>query len=345
MGYEQPKWLLHLEGSSYRLREEDIPWLCRKEDFLYLEQLLDLDEETLYVTTLHRFASVLQDGVDLPVCQNARLIARPLLSGRNYFQDPLYTQVCPVCLDQTLGYDRLYWRMPFILLCPSHALPLRVNCPSCKKLIPALRPELARCPFCKQGEYRRPTATARVSEDCVLFQAELLFLQALGVPISQTHRPASLFNDTPLMNLHPADYFHLYGSLTGTLSHLFWHEDILKLSLRLDMLTQQERATHSMLYEASLAPEIVLFHGLFVKWPDNFFHFLDIAYRAFILAGYHEEILESFHRLFEEELSKESFAWVRQAHRDHLEQFQREKQARAESQAFQRLYDAMNGLY
>jgi hypothetical protein len=40
MGYEQPKWLLQPENSLYRLREEHLPWLCRKEDFLYLERLL-----------------------------------------------------------------------------------------------------------------------------------------------------------------------------------------------------------------------------------------------------------------------------------------------------------------
>jgi hypothetical protein len=56
MGYEQPKWLLQPENSSYRLREEDLPWLCGKEDCLHLEHLLDLDEETLYLTTLHRLA-------------------------------------------------------------------------------------------------------------------------------------------------------------------------------------------------------------------------------------------------------------------------------------------------
>ena len=77
MGYGQPKWLLQPENSSYRLREEDLPFLCRKENFLYLEQLLSLDEETLYFTTIHRFASVLQDGTDLLVGKNARLIARP----------------------------------------------------------------------------------------------------------------------------------------------------------------------------------------------------------------------------------------------------------------------------
>src|SRR2546429_8424115 len=123
-------------------------------DFLYLEQLLDLDEETLYFTTIHRFASVLQYGTHQPVRQNAKLINRPLLLGRSYFQGLLYMKVCPDCLDQSVGYDRLYWRAQFILLCPSHALPLRVNCPDCKKVIPALRAKLSQCPFCKKGDYR-----------------------------------------------------------------------------------------------------------------------------------------------------------------------------------------------
>lgn len=343
MGYEQPKWLLQPESLSYRLREEDLPSLCRKEDFLYLEQLLYLDEEALYCTTVHRFASVLQYGTDLPVRQNARLIARSFLSDRSYFQGPLYMKVCPACLDQSDGYDRLYWRAKFILLCPNHALPLRTNCPYCKKLVPALRAELAQCPFCKKGDYRLPTA--RVLEDSTLFQGELLLLKSLGIPFPQINVPADMFTDSPLLSLCPVDYFHLYRSITGTLSHLFWPEDIPKLCLKLHVLTQEEMATHSILYGASQAPEVVLFHALFSRWPYNFFLFLDTAYRAFILGDHFEEVLRGFYALFEEELRGEVFAWVLQAYRDHLEQFQREKQARAESEAFKRLYDTITGLY
>jgi hypothetical protein len=282
MGYEQPRWLLQPENSSHRLREEDLPWLCRKEDFLYLEQLLSLDEETLYLTTLHRFAPVLQDGTDLHVRQNARLIARLLLSGRSYFQGQLYTKVCPACLGQPDGYDRLYWRTAFIMLCPNHALPLRANCPYCKKRIPALRAELAQCPFCKKGDYRKPAE--RVQENGMLFQGELLLLQSLGVPFPHINAPADVFGDSPLLSLRPVDYFHLYRSMTGILSHLFWPEDIPELCLKLHVLTQEEMATHSVLYGTSQAPEVVLFHALFSRWPDNFFLFLDIAYRGFILA-------------------------------------------------------------
>ncbi len=341
MGYEQPKWLLEPENASYRLREEDLPSLCRKEDFLYLEQLLYLDEETLYCTTGHHLASVFRYRTDLSARPNARLIARPLLSERSYFKDPLSMKVCPACLDQPDGYDRLYWRMEFILLCQSHALPLRTNCSSCKKFIPALRAELTRCSFCRKGDYRTPTT--RVLENSVLFQAELLLLRSLGVPTPQINVPADIFSDSPL--LRPVDYFHLYKSMTGTLSHLFWPEDIPKLCLKLHALTFEEIATQNVLYGASQAPEVVLFHTLYSKWPHNFFLFLDIAYRAFILGGYFEEILRGFHTLFEEKLPGEIFAWILQAYRDHLKQFQREKQARAESEAFKRFYDVINGLY
>ncbi len=300
MGYEQPKWLLQLENSSYRLREEDLPWLCRKEDFLHLEHLLYLDEETLYRTTVHRFAPILQYETDLPVLQNARLVARPLLSERSYFQDPLSMKVCPACLGQQDGYDRLYWLAEFILLCPNHALPLRTNCPYCKMRIPALRAELCRCPFCKRGDYRVPTA--HVLKNSVLFEGELLLLRSLGEPLPQVNAPADILLDSPLLGLRPVDYFHLYRSLTIALSRLFQPEDIPKLCLKLRVLTPDEMATHSILYGASQAPEVVLFHALFSRWPHNFFLFLD-----------------------EEELPGEVYAWILQAYRDHLEQFQREK--------------------
>jgi hypothetical protein len=229
------------------------------------------------------------------------------------------------------------------MLCPNHALPLRGNCPYCKKRIPALRAELAQCPFCKKGDYRKPAQ--HVQENSMLFQGELLLLQSLGVPFPHINVSVDVFGDSPLLGLRPMDYFHLYRSITEKLSYLFWPEDIPKLCLKLRVLRQEEMVTHSVLYGASQAPEVVLFHWLFSRWPDNFFLFLDIAYRSFILGGYYEEILRGFHTLFEEELSGETFAWILLAYRNHLEQFQRGKQARAESEAFKRFYDAINGIY
>jgi hypothetical protein len=164
-----------------------------------------------------------------------------------------------------------------------------------------------------------------VLEDSTLFQGELLLLKSLGVPFPQINVPADMFTDSPLLSLRPVDYFHLYRSMTGTLSHLFWPEDIPKLCLKLHVLTQEEIATHSMLYGAAQPREVVLFHALFSRWPYNFFLFLDTAYRAFILGDHFEEVLRGFYALFEEELRGEAFAWVLQAYRDHLEQFQREK--------------------
>src|SRR5260370_22607645 len=96
---------------------------------------------------------------------------------------------------------------------------------------------------------------------------------------------------------------------------------------------------------ASRAPELVSFQVRFSRWPHTFFLFLDVVYRAFIIGGHYEEVLHGFHTLFEEELAGEAFAWILQAYRDPLEQFRQEKQARAESEAFKRLYDAMTRVY
>jgi hypothetical protein len=222
MGYERPQWILQPEHISYHLREEALPYLCRKENFLYLEQLLCLDEETLYLLTLHRFAPILQRGTEQPLPQKATLIARALLSDGSSFAEPLYTKVCPTCLDQPDGYDRLYRRAAFIVLCPDHLLLLRTNCPHCKKHIPALRAALG--PFCKQGDYRAPTA--HMPEESVLLKGELLIFRALGVPCSKINAPPDGFTDSPLLGLNPVDYFHLYRSMIRTLSHLVWPEDI-----------------------------------------------------------------------------------------------------------------------
>ena len=317
MGYEKPEWLLQPENSSYRLQEQTLSWLCRKEDFLYLEYLLRLDEETLYLTTLHRFASVFQQSTDTPSKKMGKLISRPLLSRNSNFQGTSYTSVCPACLSQSKGFDRLYWQIALVLLCPIHLLPLRTSCPQCNRGIPALRTELFQCPFCKGGDYRQPMPFK--IENRVLLQGEQLMLQALGIPVPQINTLTEDYSASPLLYLCPADYFHLYTAMVEALSRLFWPEDIPTLCLKLRVLTQKEITTQSLWSTHSQAPEILLFHALFDRWPHNFFLFLDIAYRAFILGHYYDEIQSSFHTLFEEALSRDVFAHIRHAYRDYRE--------------------------
>ena len=53
MGYPDPRWLLRpQEMPWYSIKETDVAYLSRKEDYLVLERLLLLDEEALYQMTL-----------------------------------------------------------------------------------------------------------------------------------------------------------------------------------------------------------------------------------------------------------------------------------------------------
>jgi len=85
----------------------------------------------------------------------------------------------------------------------------------------------------------------------------------------------------------------------------------------------------------------------FSSGPENGIRAAEVvtATGELVIDGHYEEVLHGFHTLFEEELAGEAFAWILQAYRDHLEQFRQETQARPESEAFKRLYDAMTELY
>jgi hypothetical protein len=143
-------------------------------------------------TTVHRFAPILQYETDLPVLQNARLIARPLLSERSYFQDPLPMKVCPARLGQQDGYDRLYWRCDLLLLCPRHCVFLLSRCPACRAPIPALRPQSTTCPSCGKGDYRSTVLAPQVEEETCLRTSHSLLLSHSreNPPISYTNAVA-----------------------------------------------------------------------------------------------------------------------------------------------------------
>ena len=55
MGYRNPGWILHPEGVVSTVQPYNLCRLSRKADYQFLEQLLCLNERTLYDLTLHRF--------------------------------------------------------------------------------------------------------------------------------------------------------------------------------------------------------------------------------------------------------------------------------------------------
>ena len=181
MGYSDPRWLLHpQEVSGFSITESDLPYLSRKDDYLVLERLLQLNEEALYQMTLHRFASVLQLPHHGPG-ENPSCIDRPLLDRRPRVSRSPYVRICPLCLSEPDGYDRVFWRIPSIMSCPEHYVILHLHCPQCHQPIRALRRDAYRCSSCHTGDYRC-LAVSFLSDKHPLFQEELLLVKALGIP-------------------------------------------------------------------------------------------------------------------------------------------------------------------
>jgi hypothetical protein len=76
---------------------------------------------------------------------------------RSWFRRyPTHTiRLCPQCVQDQQGYDRVYWNLRGILCCPRHKVRLLEKCPVCLKHIPAVRPQVSKCPNCK-GELYMP---------------------------------------------------------------------------------------------------------------------------------------------------------------------------------------------
>jgi len=127
MGYPDPRWILTPQYTSCHLKAGALPLVAAQAGCSLLATLLGLDEENLYLLTLHRFASRLLDRAD--EATGRRGVSETfgstenLLLLRNYTLFPFLshtTKVCPRCLDEQDGYDRLYWRAAPILSCPRH---------------------------------------------------------------------------------------------------------------------------------------------------------------------------------------------------------------------------------
>jgi hypothetical protein len=220
MGYTQPQWLLHPEAVQRGINQDSLPVLHRRLDVLLLSRLLRLEEEPLYALTLHRFASRFPQPRPFspavptePIDQ--RSSEHPLLDERDhsYFLPRRNIQVCPQCLDEDEGYDRLYWRCDVLLLCPRHCIFLVSSCPACQAPIPALWLQLTTCPACGKGDYRSTVLTPQVEEQTVACPEPRLLLNHLG--IESTEAGSVIGAPTPLWLLDPWDFFWLHRGFTN----------------------------------------------------------------------------------------------------------------------------------
>ena len=234
MEYESPSWILRPKNIPYRVERASLSRLSRQADYDFLSRLLDLSEERLYSATIHRFASQFLADDERPD-PTSFAQKRVLLQGE-YVQHLIWdgenTRVCPLCLDEAKSYDRLYWRVKQVFLCPRHEVLLVTHCPACQSPIPALRMHLTRCPYCQHGEYRRAVLSL-TPEETWLKESHMVLLHHLGVEQEEMGGHLSNTDDqTRLQHLSSHDYFWILAQLLQLLHHDTMDEYVLPWMLK-----------------------------------------------------------------------------------------------------------------
>lgn len=284
LGYPRPEWLLHPEQINHTIPRASLSLLRRRADYTFLGRLLLLEEEHLYALTLHRFAERFQPPLHTPPVRPAVSaepgsdIERLLLpyEHRTLFQTERHTSVCPHCLDEGVGYDRLFWRCHLLFLCPRHALFLVNRCPACHALIPALRPSLTTCPICRVGDYRRASVPLQPEEQWCVPSHRWLLAQ-LGIEVAETELPRREGRTTGLERLPSQDYLHLLSSCFSILQPSFFVDEralrFFMNALGLEALITRRLEVTSFSLFALVSS--VLAHYLLDAWPVHFLVFLD----------------------------------------------------------------------
>ncbi len=304
MNYGHPSWaLVSAEPPCRKVYAPDIPLLHRRDDYVVLEQQLGIDEEGLYALSLHRFVGVLQPREKTQ--EEAVLagdITRPLLDP--YLAEKMFlpldqTKVCPACLDESAGYDRLFWRLQSVVVCPRHELQLIDRCPACQAYIPPLRPRLTLCPSCGQGDYRQ-APHLRIPPASWLWRGQELLFEFIDAGGVQSYQLSPFFVESPLVRVHPWQYFELLtcfhslflGLRPGSvLLHAFR-----KLACGTEVLAVDSPALQAM------STHLAFFHFTFGFWPEHFLALIDTFTSTMKTKQIGKGLLEPLwdpHRVFE----------------------------------------------
>ncbi len=281
MGSAQADWvLISPEAPHRKVYSLDIPLLRRLVDYQVLERQLCLDERSLYQLTLNRCATQLQapqkGAHAVPTASPGQAIGRPLLSHsavRRIGISLRDIKLCPACLEEEPGYDRLFWRLRPVILCPHHTLLLIDRCPLCHEPIPGLRPASERCPYCQRGDYRQ-ILRAKIPSTSLLYQGQLLLLNLLTTESTRGWKCPSIFGESPILRVEPWQYFALWERFENLmwlqLSRSIVVQSLKKLAWNDDHISSES----PLIRETSM--HMVLFHFLLASWPENLIALLDL---------------------------------------------------------------------
>ncbi len=224
MGYKQVNWLLQPEDCFYSRLDPPVCFLREDVAYHYLGHLLQLNEETLYELTFHRFllrmyapdevqpspSGYLQRPLFLPKVQATHRLFLPKLAAR----------VCPRCLAEEPACGVLYWNIGPVIACLKHHIFLIDCCPHCRGKIPLLRSALTHCPRCSSGDYRL-APTVDLPEEPLFLSNQALILAHLGVEEEYRRDIPTEYGESRLYGLLPWQYFQLLKSFRNVLEPFF----------------------------------------------------------------------------------------------------------------------------
>lgn len=289
------EWLLSSVGISdiFQLLREDLLLLRRKDDYDMFAQQLSLNRQALSALTLHRFA---------PLLQPPEPTERPLLSEKTaarYCMPQGTTKVCPVCLaEEPEAYERLYWNLRSVLICPRHLVFLIDRCPNCNYLIPTqVRSSITDCPYCHSGDYRA-AVPATLAQDSLLYKSQQMLLRFLGVEETSSREIPQPFHGSPLAGLSPWQYFDLLDHFRMVAPYLR-PERTLSAFCRSKGFPEEPVACLQRT-QKRLAVQLSLFHALFVSWPGQVFTILGTEAESLRLGEPGDEVYPFLRQVFEE---------------------------------------------
>ncbi|WP_172632534.1 TniQ family protein, partial [Dictyobacter arantiisoli] len=289
MQYQSTHQILQPAISPHQIAASQVSLLTEQADYTFLSDLLLISQEDLYAMTLHRFSHLFDHLDFFPTLRRSRThdlplqpkmvtyhtpIARPRLEKgllRSFFLPNLTTQICPLCLQEGVAYDRLYWKCRYLLTCHIHGVLLQRHCSLCQKPIPSHRLHLTLCPFCHQPYHHSPS-TPIPPEAAWLLQGDLLTFHALGAHSSSCLPPS---HNDPRAELPPAEYIALMRALCISLHPLQQpHFQAFLPPSIYDLLIHH---TQTLRPRPDQVPplQVVVAHSLFSLWPTSFFLFLD----------------------------------------------------------------------
>jgi TniQ len=319
MGYEDPRWIVSPEQLSSPLRLSDLSALAKRADYDFLEQLLLLDEETLYHLTPHRFTPSLSMLEQQSRHFEADCVPRPLLSPallRKFFLPASSTKVCPLCLSEKEPYDRLHWKCRVVSSCPEHNVLLLDRCPACAAPIASMRASLPRCPRCDRADFRT-CATPSLRQAEALSRGNAFLLQVLGVERSQhgihgIHRDEV---DSPIADLRPHQYFKLFEGFRYLLNQTLPRDLLATINGEMDALPPELFALSLKTGAEHILLHTALFYKIFDHWPDAFYAFLDLFHALLRKTYGHGYYGKASHYLFFHLLAESAFEPIVRAFR------------------------------